>query len=449
MLSRIFKRPFAGWQMSNNRLLINGCCLIYIVIAIKLLSIYFLWDANLLLGIALTPYICRIKHGEYSMRYFLPALVFSVTALIFPVKTTLFVALLFAVLLFFENFKGQVSLVLFFLLLLVSPLFTHISNAISFPIRIWLSEVVAGILSMGGITAHASGNIIELNGAEFSVDQACAGLHMLSTSLIICLFAIAHCQRQTVKQLGFIKIALLLALTFLLNIAGNLCRIMLLVLFKIPPDNVFHDVTGIICQLVYVILPLLWLSNFYLEKSAKVEKHPRQKQLIRLVPDEVRYPFIHLIFAAALILITFNLKSMDELSKKGANAVTLSGYKKQVLESGVIKFDKPSQLVYLKPTPFYGPEHNPMICWQGSGYNFTSICKQTIAGREVYSGILTKGADKIYSAWWFDNGSLKTVSQLEWRWEAAKGSKPFYLVNVNATSEAGLVKAVVGLPGIN
>jgi hypothetical protein len=89
-----------------------------------------------------------------------------------------------------------------------------------------------------------------------------------------------------------------------------------------------------------------------------------------------------------------------------------------------------------------------MICWQGSGYNFTSIRKQTITGREVYSGILTKGADKIYSAWWFDNGSLKTVSQLEWRWTAAQGSKPFYLVNVNASSEAGLLKAVADLPGI-
>ncbi|QEC76498.1 exosortase N [Mucilaginibacter ginsenosidivorax] len=448
MLSRIFKPPFAGRAWGSSRLLINGCCLVYLVIGIKLLSIYFLWNADLLMGIVLAPYICRVKAGEYSMRYFLPSTIFSVIALVFPVKTTLFVALLFAVLLFFENFKGKVSLVLFFLLLLVSPLFMYLSNAISFPIRIWLSEVVAGILSRVGIAAHASGNIIELNGREFSVDQACAGLHMLSMSFIICLFIIAHCQRQKVNQLGFIKIVLLLALTFLLNIAVNLCRIMLLVLFKIPAASIFHDVTGVICLLVYVVLPLLWLSNFYLKKSAKVERHPRQDQLIRLVPDEVRYPFIHLLFAGALIVISCNLKSMDVLSNKGAYAVTLSGYKKQLLESGVIKFDKPGQLVYLKPTPFYGPEHNPMICWQGSGYNFTSIRKQTIAGREVYSGILTKGADKIYSAWWFDNGRLKTVSQLEWRWAAAQDSKPFYLVNVNATSEAGLLEAVTGLPGI-
>src|SRR5438067_2098126 len=231
MLSKMFKPPIMGWQWSNSRLLVNGCCLVYIIIAIKLLSVYFLWNADLLMGIALAPYIWRVKPREYSMRYFLPSVIFGVTALIFPVKTTLFVALLLAVLLFFENFKGKVSLVLLFLLLLVSPLFAYVSNAVSFPIRIWLSEAAVSILNTGGIVANASGNIIELNGAEFSVDQACAGLHMLSMSFIICLFVIAHCQRQTVKQLGFIKMVLALALTFLLNIVANLCRILLLVLF--------------------------------------------------------------------------------------------------------------------------------------------------------------------------------------------------------------------------
>jgi exosortase N len=448
MLSRIFKLPLAWQQLGSSRWLINGCCLVYIIIAIKLLSVYFLWNADLLMGLALAPYICRVKHGEYSVRCLLPALIFCIVALFFPVKTTLFVALLFSALLFFENFKGKVGPALFFLLLLVSPLFVYLSNAISFPIRIWLSEVVVSILSMGGLAAHASGNIIEFNGAEFSVDQACAGLHMLSMSLIICLFVIGYCQRQTGRPLSFIKIVLLLALTFALNIACNLCRIMLLVLFKIPAGTIFHDVTGVVCLLVYVIIPLMWLGILYQRKSAKVVEHPRQNQIIRLERNEVRFPFVHLLLMAVLIITTFNLKSMDVLSKKGIDGIMLNGYKKELLQSGIIQFDKPGQLVYLKPTPFYAPEHNPMICWQGSGYNFTSIRKQTIAGREVYSGILTKGADKIYSAWWFDNGSLKTINQFKWRWEAAKGSKPFYLVNVNATSEDGLLKAVEGLPAM-
>ncbi len=445
MPGTIFNMQLPDAQASSSRLLINGCCLIYLIISIKLLAIYFLWNTDVLLGLALAPYICRVKTGEFSMRYLLPALLFTITALIFPVKTTLFVALMFAVLLFFENFKGKVSTVLFFLLLLISPLFLYISNAISFPIRIWLSEMVAQILSICGAQAHASGNVIELNGAEFAVDQACAGLHMLSISLIICLFVIAHCQRQTVKQLGFIQVTLLLCLTFVLNIVCNLCRIMLLVLFKIPAGNIFHDITGVICLLVYVILPLLWLSQAYLKKSVKAERNPRHYQLIRLEPYELRYPVIHVALAITLIITLFSLKTMDELSNKGADAVVLKGYHKQILESGVIKFDNAHALVYLKPTPFYGPEHNPMICWQGSGYNFASIKTEVVNGREIYSGVLTKGRDKIYSAWWFDNGRMQTINQFKWRWEAAKGGKVFYLVNVNATSEAGLKEVIDSL----
>lgn len=448
MLSKIFRLPIAGPQISSNRLFINGCCLVYIIIAIKLLSIYFLWNAELLLGMALIPYICPVKRGEYTMRYFIPALVFCITALVFPVKTNLFMALLFAALLFFENFRGKVSPVLFFMLLLISPLFLYISNTFSFPIRIWLSEVAANTLTFAGIPARAAGNIIEFKGEEFSVDQACAGLHMLGISLIICLFSIAHCQRQTVKQLGFIQILLLLGLTFVLNIACNLCRIILLVLFKIPPANMFHDVTGVVCLLVYVILPLLWLSGAYLKRAAKIEKNPRAHQIINLLPNQVRYPALHLLFAGMLLIISYNLKKMDQLNDKGVSSVTLAGYQKELLESGVLQFNKPAQLVYLKPSHFYGPEHNPMICWQGSGYNFTSIRTQTIKGTEVYTGVLTKGNDKIYAAWWFDNGSLKTINQVKWRWTAAQGSRPFYLVNVNAASEAALIKAVIDLPAI-
>ncbi len=449
MPGTIFNMQLPDTQASSSRLLINGCCLIYLIISMKLLAIYFLWNADVLLGLALAPYICRVKTGEFSMRYLLPALLFTITALIFPVKTTLFVALMFAVLLFMENFKGKVSTVLFFLLLLISPLFLYISNAISFPIRIWLSEMVAQILSICGAQAHASGNIIELNGAEFAVDQACAGLHMLSMSLIICLFVIAHCQRQTVKQLNFIQVTLLLCLTFLLNIVCNLCRIMLLVLFKIPAGNVFHDITGVICLLVYVILPLLWLSQAYLKRSVKVERNPRHYQLIRLEPYELRYPVIHVAMAITLIITLFSLKTMDELANKNAEAVVLKGYHKQILESGVIKFDNAHALVYLKPTPFYGPEHNPMICWQGSGYNFASIKTEVVNGREIYSGVLTKGRDKIYSAWWFDNGKMQTVSQFKWRWAAARGGRAFYLINVNAASEAGLREVIDSLQGNN
>ncbi|AYL98336.1 exosortase N [Mucilaginibacter celer] len=449
MFSRSYNlQEYVPFKLTGSRVVINSCWLIYTGIAIKLCLTYFKWNADMLLGLALLPYICKVKRGGFSPRYLVPALLFAVIAFRFPVKTNLFLALLFAGLLFFENLKGKISPVLFLLPLLISPAFEYISGTFSFPLRIGLSEVAATLLGFMNIKAQASGNIIQLNGAEFSVDQACAGLHMLASSFMIGLFMIAHYQRQTAKQLHLMWILLVLVLTFALNIACNLCRIMLLVIFKIEAGAPMHDITGIICLLVYVVLPLLCLSSFILKRSEKPHHDPRFHNTIRLVPDQLRYPFLHFTLAVLLLSVTFNLKTTDQLADKNQSNISLVGYQKTVLESGVIKFEKPGKLVYVKPSPFYAPEHDPMICWQGSGYVFGKIKKQVIAGRQVYSGILTKAKDKIYAAWWFDNGSLKTINEFEWRWAAAKGGKLFYLVNVNAETEQALWEEVKRLPGI-
>lgn len=402
----------------------------------------------MLLGLALVPYICKVKRGGTSLRYLIPALIFTAIGVCLPVKTNLFLALLFSALLFFENLKGKISLILFLLLLLISPTFQHISNMFSFPLRIWLSGVAASLFSTMGMAASAAGNVIQFKSSEFSVDEACAGLHMLASSFMICLFMIAHYQRQAAKQLHLMWILFLLMFTFALNILCNLCRILLLVFFKIPAGTMMHDLAGIICLLVYVVLPLLWLSFFALKRTERPYIDPRFYKTIRLAQDELRFPLIHLALAAALVMITYNIKSADDLNDKNVSNVSLAGYKKAVLESGVIKFEKAGALVYVKPSPFYCPEHDPKICWQGSGYVFNKIKKEVVAGRQVYWAVLTKAKDKIYAAWWFDNGNIKSVNEFEWRWAAAKGAKLFYLVNVNAATEAALLEAVKSLPAI-
>lgn len=402
----------------------------------------------MLLGLALIPYICKVKRGGLSLRYLAPALLFIVIAVRAPVNTNLFLALLFCGLLFFENLKGKVSPVLLLLLVLISPAFGYISNTFSFPLRIWLSEVAATLLHIMGIAAQASGNLISVNGAEFSVDEACAGLHMLAVSFITGLFMIAHYQQQTAKQLHLMWMVLVLVLTFTLNIACNLCRILLLVIFKIGAGTPMHDVTGIVCLLVYVVLPLLGLHALVLKRTDKPYIDTRFHSAVRLVPDELRFPVIHLVFAGLLLFIMFNIKTANSLANQSQSNISLNGYQKKILESGVIQFEKAGVLVYVKPSLFYGPEHDPMICWQGSGYVFGKIKKQLVAGREVYSGVLMKAKDKIYAAWWFDNGSLKTINQFKWRWEAATSGKQFYLINVNAASEAALWAQVKRLPPI-
>lgn len=138
-------------------------------------------------------------------------------------------------------------------------------------------------------------------------------------------------------------------------------------------------------------------------------------------------------FLLFILLIAYKIKNTKADYISFSNII-YTGFKQTILESGVTKIKTPQTLIYLKPTKFYAPEHNPMICWKGSGYDFKSIKKETIEGKEIYTSVLIKGKDKIYAAWWFESKKIQTINQLLWRWEAFKTDDHFYLINVNASN---------------
>ncbi|HEX8377392.1 MAG TPA: exosortase N [Pedobacter sp.] len=406
----------------------------YIVLACVVLHNYYLWNANVLIGVCLAPYICSVDVGKFSMRYLVPSVALTVLAVFIPVKTTIFVALLFCLLLFLENYLGKIRPMLLLLLLIISPIFNYISNAIGFPIRLWLSDASASLLSLTGVDTHAYGNLIMQGGNEFAVDQACAGLNMMATSLIICLFVIAYYQKRTFKKFPALYVVSLLILTTVLNVVCNLIRIVLLVQFKIAAESIYHDFIGLLCLLVYVILPLLFLVKEFIGKFGRKYKAGTASQSYVDMP---RYIWLHIILLGIVSIVACNLKNMGQIAPSITN-ISFPGYKKEILDNGILKFENNDALIYLKSGTYYAPEHDPMVCWKGSGYNFKSIKKETIGSTEIYTGILEKGNDKIYSAWWFDNGKIKTISQFLWRWKAARGQGNFYLVNANAKDASTL-----------
>ncbi|QEH42413.1 hypothetical protein FW415_16660 [Chitinophaga sp. XS-30] len=65
-----------------------------------------------------------------------------------------------------------------------------------------------------------------------------------------------------------------------------------------------------------------------------------------------------------------------------------------------------------------------------------------MAGKTVYTALLQKGTDRLFTAWWYDNGDVQTISQLEWRWLAFRNSGRFSLVNVSAADAVSLQQEV-------
>ncbi|SHF72164.1 exosortase N [Pedobacter caeni] len=432
----------AGLRKPITSLLPFMMCLCYAAISLRLLSGYLVWDISLYIGLAIIPYVCRIKAGSLTLRFLIPALLFTVLAFFIPAKSTLFFSLVFTILLLFESFMGKISLNFFFVLTLLSPLFKFFSDTLSFPLRLWLSNTVAETITMAGMPALSSGNVITIDGYEFYIDQACAGLNMLNISLLISLFILSYHQKKNGRTLSFLSLLVMLTLTFLFNIVSNFFRIMIIVIFKIMPGTIMHDLVGICGLIVYVILPLIALSSPFVKRFGKIQQE--EKNHIQEKKRLLKQPFLHFILLGCIIFLSVNpdKKPPSDLSKHN---ISLKGYQKTNLENNVLKFENKDALIYLKPTTFYAPEHNPMICWTGSGYEFQLIKKEIISGTEIYTGTLVKGKDKIYSSWWFDNGKMKTINQFQWRWNGAKGNQRFYLVNVNTTKKEDLKRITAAL----
>ncbi len=420
----------------KKHLALIGLLLGYGLLCMKIVPDYLIWETNAFIGLLMLPYVAEIQKGQLSRRFLIPVLIFSLLAIAVPARSTLFFMLLFSLLLLFENAIGKLSLAVPFILVIISPIFKFFSDTLSFPLRLWLSNLVANTMTFAGMQIKAAGNLISIGKYEFYIDQACAGLNMLHLSLLIAVFIAAAHQKKKRHLLNFTRLSGLLLLTFLLNIISNYFRILMIVIFKIMPGNVFHDLAGLICMAIYVILPLSLFTGRFLKCFSG-----KSTETI-LQPAITSYPRRTIVIHSALLLclgiLAFRPKHVREIPAN--DRIGLEGYNKSIVSGDVIKLENKTALIYLKPTPFYAPEHNPMICWSGSGYEFKFIRKVMVKGTEIYMGTLEKGKEKIYAAWWFDNGILKTTNQWNWRWQSALNRKPFYLVNVNAVREEDLFR---------
>ncbi|MEJ2882866.1 exosortase N [Pedobacter sp. GR22-6] len=390
-----------------------------------------------MVGIIVLGYAIRVEESKYSRRFFIPALIFTTLAILLPTRTTLYFMLLFSLSLLFENFIGKLSLIITFVMVILSPIFKFLGDTLGFPLRLWLSDIVAKTMTFAGMPVKSVGNLIIIGKFEFYIDQACAGLNMLHLSLLIALFTAANYEKKHQLSLRFIPICGLLLSTLLLNIMSNYFRILLIVIFKIMPGNFLHDFAGMICMVVYVMLPLALFAERFLNWLFKSPVND-----IETTVHTFSYKTTLLILLLLVVWFGPYLSPPHKQGRVAHRHIQLKGYTKQTVYGDVTKLQNNLALIYLKPTPFYAPEHNPMICWTGSGYEFNLIRKETILDIEIYTATLQKGQEKIYAAWWFDDGEMKTTNQWKWRWNSAVNSRPFYLVNVNTARSEDLRKIV-------
>lgn len=400
---------------------------------------YFLGDTTFGVGLCLLIYVLKVGvASSKSFRFFLPTLVLAVVSFYIPTFSIRYLLLVAALLLCLESMFGKLSGLAFFCLLLMSPLFRYASETFTFPIRIWLSEISGQILRLLHFQVEINGNMIIMNGNDFLVDAACTGLQMLGFSFLLSVFLLAYYQDVYQKKIGLGWQLLALIITFLFNILSNLCRILLLIILRIAPENSLHDLIGICCLLIYVWLPMVWIiKQLALKQNHKPEALKVEKTGI----------FQWVFNGLSLALTSYLVLSFSGSEKIQSKEITISkerlNYETKVLKNGITQLKSETALIYLKPIPdFYSGEDSPVFCWKGSGYTFKKIKEEVVQSYEIYTGVLSNKNDKLYTAWWFTNGEVITNSQLEWRWRVLKGETHFELINVTANSEHELKKVI-------
>jgi len=424
--------------------------LLYSIIIFLSLHDYIAWQSvNVILGLMALPLVTiTTSSGRGNTRYGIAAAALAIVTILLPVKTMLFFTLAFACLFITENFAGKINVLPVWVIVLMSPVFQFAANVFSFPIRLQLTNWAGALISpmLGGVTVK--GNMILHHGNEFSVDPACMGLNMMVTSLLLQLIIIAMYQRKYGLQLVWWQVAGLLAVTFALNIISNLFRIICLVWFNILPDTYMHELAGICCLLLYVIIPIVWLTKLVIEhKGRTIAVQTNNTVSFSLKRVFSRHLVLFPVICWAAWSVVFHDKAVADPS---AVIAPVKEYQSERVTAEIIKLQNSQSLVYIKFIPgFYNADHHPMICWAGSGYLFKQVQQEIIGGQWVYTALLQNGTDQLYTSWWYDNGADRTIDQLHWRWQMLRGARPYSVINVTTGSKHQLITEVQSIIGYN
>lgn len=413
---------------------------IYLVLFFVGLQHFFDWrSAGFLLGLAALPFTTKFdatKKG--SLRYFYFSLGCFVLFLLVPVHTFFYLTLITAVAFCLEMYLGRMNILPMLVLICMSPIFSLWANLFTFPIRLQLTAI-AGRLVMG---AKVQGNVITSDGQEFSVDPACMGLQMTVTALLCALMIIGGWQQKYRLYLSAGMTIGILCVTFGLNIVANLIRIVCLVQFKIMPDTILHEVMGILSLVVYVVLPVAFLSRYLVGRFGKVAM--KAGKIYRIVPTGPLLLRNGILLACAVYGCCVNLQPRSV--KAHTLPVSINGFSVKQLPENVTQLDRSDALVYVKYIPsFYHAEHHPMVCWKGSGYTFERVQEQVWNGRPVYTAVLVNGRTQLHTAWWYTNGHHHYTSQFAWRIDAMTSGQQYSLINVTAKDEASLINVIMTL----
>ncbi len=403
--------------------------------AIAALPLWYLMTLNCVIGFCLLPFVVYTTGSVRFNGFALAGVIaFGILSMMYHHKVFYFLAVALFVVFLLDFFVGKVTGLIYFLIVFMSPVFYQVSVILGFPIRLLLSSWTGFMLKAAGMQVEVLGNMIWINGTDFSVDEACMGLNMLVVSLLLSVFMMAQRLRSQKRDMNLVYLILFFSMVFMLTVASNMMRIILLVMFQLLPNNPWHEVVGILCLLAYVLIPVYFLIKWLSARVSALVSDAGNRVMVSRTQKSLM-----IVIALFVVCCGFVLNpDRKEASIEPANVA----YRQLPVENipgGISKITTTDLLLYVKPIPdFFSMEHTPLLCWKGSGYEFKSIRKEVATNYEVYRGVLKKGNDYLYTAWWYFNGTNSTTDQFAWRTDMLKGANRYCLVNITSKEEKKL-----------
>ncbi|MFD2919454.1 exosortase N [Terrimonas rubra] len=425
--------------------------MLYITMMIIGWQNYFVWnDTQSITGLVLLVYILYtgIDRNKKTNRFIWPTMALLILTLLVPARTFLYFSLACGLLFCIERFIGKCGVLPLLIMAVISPLFSYVFTVFTFPIKLQLSQAAAFLLSLVNRDVQAVGNIIRISGNDFSVDDACMGMSMAGIGALIGVSLLFYYKQHTKTKISIVRTILFTAFLLLCLLITNILRIVLLTQFRFLPGTVMHEVIGIICFIVYFLLPALGLVKWMLKKQQLTSLNPDvgpEKDKSHIVGKTNRSTLRYQWAIYSMLVLCFCIAINKVNSKTASDKIIpgtipeLTGYHVNWVNKEILQLHAPGALIYIKGIAnFYNSDHSPFICWQGSGYDFKNIKKENINGIDIYAGELQQGDHQLYTAWWFDNGGYQTIGQLDWRWRMLSGEPQFAIVNISAASKEEL-----------
>lgn len=435
-----------SFKIATPKRMALGLYLLYAIVMLFALSAYIKWQSvNIVLGLLALPLVTVIQHENYkNITYGTVAALVALLTVLLPQKTMLYFSVVFACFFVAENFLGKINLLPVGVVCLMSPVAQFFADVFSVPIRLQLTSWAGIIMNWAQAGITVKGNVLISKGNEFSVDPACMGLNMMVTSLLLQLIIIAMYQRKYKLQLNWWQVIGLLSISFVLNVVSNLFRIVCLVWFNILPGTTMHELAGVFCLLVYVIIPMVLITQLAIKHKGQAASMVQKNETPVLWNSVLR---IHLVLLVIISWAAYKVVLNDRVVADVTSTVaTVEGYKTERITAEIVKLQNIQSLIYVKHIPgFFSADHHPMICWKGSGYSFNQVQIETVAGKRIYTALLHNGSEKLYTGWWYDNGVEQTIEQMSWRRKMLLGERAFSVVNVTAEDKQQLISAIEGV----